>query len=276
MKLKSAYNLFTVKEQKAADYILSHVDETVSLSVQELAKRADTSPSTIIRLSSKAGYESFPALKIDLAKLDRDPVEKDIIIDRKDTSSDIAHTLSSIMTEVANESQALFNKEDFERVVEKITGADKIYILGIGSSGIIAEDLWHKLIRIGKNAIYCTDSHVQMLMGALSAPGDVVIAFSCSGKTDEVNESLKHHKNMGAFTVAVTRAAKSPITTICDISLYHSGYEGEYRVGAIASEYAQLFVSNMIFLAVTQKDYDKNKTHIKNSRKIIRDFKGGK
>jgi len=276
MKLKSAYNLFTLKEQKAADYILSHIDETVSLSVQELAKRADTSPSTIIRLSAKAGYESFPALKIELAKFNSDPVEKDIIINRKDTSSDIAHTLSNIMTEVANESQALFNKEDFDRVVGKISGADKIYILGIGSSGIVAEDLWRKLIRIGKNAIYCADSHVQLLMGALSEPGDVVIAFSCSGKTDEVNEALKHHKTRGAFTVAVTRAEKSPITSICHISLYHAGYEGEYRVGAIASEYAQLFVSNLIFLAVTQKDYDKNKNHIKTSRKIIKDFKGGK
>ena len=54
-------------EQKAAKYIMENPQEIIRLSIQELAKRSESSSSAIIRLCKNLGMDGFRELKLRVA-----------------------------------------------------------------------------------------------------------------------------------------------------------------------------------------------------------------
>ena len=269
MRLKTVYDMLTYAERRAADYIIANPAEAMNLSVQELAQRADTSPATVMRMAGKAGYESFPALKIDLARnYEREPAE-DFIIDIEDTPSDITHKLSSIFNDISRDMADMIDPAVSKLILDKISTGRKIYILGSVGSSIAAKDLHYKLMRIDKDAIYNEDSQLQLIVSALSTKEDVVIAFSYRGETEEVLKPVRQHKKNGAYVIAVTGCFRSELAGISDTVINIPGFEGDFRLGSIASRYAQLFVSDFIFLGVTQGDFDNAKRRILDTRNAV-------
>ncbi len=86
LKMKQIYTQLTAKERLVADYIQAFPNQAVSLSVQELAIRSQSSTASVMRMVKKLGYDSFPIFKIELAK-SGEPKEppRDFIIKCKDS-----------------------------------------------------------------------------------------------------------------------------------------------------------------------------------------------
>ena len=85
-KIKEAGALFTSTEQRIAEYILQNPEKVVEGSAQELARESDTSPAAWIRFSKKLGYKGLPALKMDLAKDDKENDDLyHVLIEEKDS-----------------------------------------------------------------------------------------------------------------------------------------------------------------------------------------------
>ena len=54
---------FSRSQQDVARYIVDHLDEAAFQTAEELARRADTSSSTVVRFSQALGFEGFPELQ---------------------------------------------------------------------------------------------------------------------------------------------------------------------------------------------------------------------
>src|SRR6201994_5113999 len=67
VRLQGAYSGLRAAEQRVADFILSHPDELIYLTVTELAERTNTSESTVVRLTQKIGYKGYQEFQIVLA-----------------------------------------------------------------------------------------------------------------------------------------------------------------------------------------------------------------
>src|SRR5467141_2486702 len=50
-------------QKDVAQYIVDHLDEAAFQTAEELARRADTSSSTVVRFSQALGFEGFPELQ---------------------------------------------------------------------------------------------------------------------------------------------------------------------------------------------------------------------
>src|SRR4030088_1609055 len=50
-------------QKDVAQYIVDHLDEAPSQTAEELARRANTSSSTVVRFSQALGFEGFPELQ---------------------------------------------------------------------------------------------------------------------------------------------------------------------------------------------------------------------
>lgn len=55
------------REQTICDFIASHSNEIIHMSITEMAEQCQTSEATLVRLSKKLGYKGFQALKISVA-----------------------------------------------------------------------------------------------------------------------------------------------------------------------------------------------------------------
>ena len=273
-KIKEGFNSFTNTEKKLANYILKNKDEVVNLSAQELSDKADISPAAVVRFSKTLGYKGFTALKVDLAK-DRDERENDtsVIISEDDSINDIIRKVKVSNISSIEETIGLLNSNTIKKIIEAIINAKRIYLFGIGASGIVAMDLQQKLLRINKNTLYQMDPHIQIASSVHITDEDIAIGISYSGETKEVNVPLKIAKENGAQTIAITRYNKNSLSKIADYTVYLPNYENELRVGAITSRMDALTIVDILYLGVAKNDFETTKVNIKKTRNIIDEIK---
>lgn len=102
--------------------------------------------------------------------------------------------------------------ENIEKVVELILDSKgKVVITGIGKSGLIGKKIASTLASTGTHAIFMNSAEgLHGDLGMISA-GDVVIAISNSGNSEEVLSLLPSIKRIGAALVAMTGNKNSPL-----------------------------------------------------------------
>lgn len=273
-KIKEGFNSFTNTEKKLANYILKNKEEVVNLSAQELSDKADISPAAVVRFSKTLGYKGFTALKVDLAK-DRDERENDtsVIISEDDSINDIIRKVKVSNTSSIDETIGLLNVNTINSIIEAMVNAKRIYLFGIGASGLVALDLQQKLLRINKSTLYQIDPHTQIASAVHIEKEDVAIGISYSGETKEVNVPLKIAKEKGAKTIAITRYNKNSLSKISDYAIYLPNYEKEFRVGAITSRIDALTIVDILYLGVARNEFKQTKEYIKSTREAINSIK---
>jgi arabinose-5-phosphate isomerase len=109
----------------------------------------------------------------------------------------------------------------FERAVVLLLGCTgRIIVTGVGKSGIIAQKIAATLSSTGTPAFFLHGSDA--LHGDLGVltPGDVVLALSYSGATEELLRITQTAKELGASVIALTGDQASPLATAADAVLW--------------------------------------------------------
>src|SRR3954464_11762249 len=61
--IRARFDDFSRSQKDVAQYIVDHLDEVAFQTAEELARRANTSSSTVVRFSQALGFEGFPELQ---------------------------------------------------------------------------------------------------------------------------------------------------------------------------------------------------------------------
>lgn len=274
-KIKEAKSSLTSTEQKIGDFILLHKEETIHASAQELAERTKTSAAAIVRFAKKIGYKGFTALKVDLAK-DNDDIEQsfDTLILEEDAVETLIKKAQRTNYQIADQTYKLINPSNLEHAIQALLGAKNIYLFGVGGSGIVCNDLQHKLTRINRNVIYHEDTHILMARTALIDCDDVSLAISYSGETNEINTAMKYAKSMGATTIAITQFNhKSTLSKLVDIVLHIPIEEKELRLGAITSRNSSFVLTDLLYLGIAKSNLRVTKESLVKTRNLIQEIK---
>jgi len=113
--------------------------------------------------------------------------------------------------------------ENFERAVELILQClrqrGKVVILGIGKSGNIGQKIAATLTSTGSSSVMLNS--VDALHGDLGIvnEGDVVLALSYSGESEELLNLLPALKRFAARIIAMTGSPKSSLARYSDVVL---------------------------------------------------------
>ncbi|MDT8717873.1 MurR/RpiR family transcriptional regulator [Clostridium sp. 19966] len=268
-KIKSFKN-FTKTEEKLAKYITENVNGIIYDSVQDIAAKADISPAAVIRFSKKLGYNGFAELKIDLAKDNTEEVplfsEK---ICQKDSLKTIVKKSKASDASAVEQTYKLLRIETLNDAVQAMKNAKRIYLFGIGSSGICCYDLAQKLSRVGYNAVFYNDFHIQLAASNYISKDDVALAVSYSGNTKEINVAMEYAKDQGATTISITQFTKSPLLKFSDLALYIPSQEKDLRLGAVSSRNASLILTDLLYLGMITDELDENKKNLISSRTLV-------
>ncbi len=271
IRTKEIYNQLSKSEKMVADYILNNISDLLNLSIDELSESAGVSKPSVVRFSKSLGYSGYKELK------------KSVISDFNDRAfqnysseqyADIRHLsgISMIKNSVKTNSIksiedtiSLLDDDTLKSVVSHIIKAYSIRLFGTGASSVVAEDLYYKLLRIGKNVCHSSDLHIQLTYAATLTENDVAIIFSYSGLTKEMIEIMNIAKRCRAKTVAVTKYSKSDFVNNADYVIHTVAPEVERRSGAMVSRIAQLVVVDLLFSAVASQDYEHVKDNLQKS-----------
>ncbi|MBQ3684401.1 MAG: SIS domain-containing protein, partial [Methanomicrobium sp.] len=77
--------------------------------------------------------------------------------------------------------------------INEILGADRIYVMGAGRSGLVAKAFAMRLMHLGLKSYVIGET----ITPAMRSSGDIVVAFSGSGETKTIAELCETAKSIG-------------------------------------------------------------------------------
>ncbi|WJH20463.1 MurR/RpiR family transcriptional regulator [Edwardsiella ictaluri] len=257
--LSAMQNSLTRVSQRIADYILRTPSQVTQLSIAQLAQATQSGEATVIRFCRTLGYKGFQDFKLDLAiELARSDAGETPLLDAEILDSDdvptIGRKLQSTINSVLSETLNLLDMAQVQAAVDAIRQANYLFICGVGSSGITAEEMKNKLMRIGYRVNGTSNNHFMYMQASLLQPGDVAIAISHSGASPETVHTLKLAQEAGACTIALTHNLGSALMRHADISLINGNKQGKLQGDSIGTKTAQLFVLDLLYTLLVQAE----------------------
>jgi RpiR family carbohydrate utilization transcriptional regulator len=242
-------------EARVATVVLNDSPSVVLLSVTQLAERAGSSASTVVRLCQRIGFRGYQDLKIALAQELIPAIQRiqSDVSETDDASSILDHVLAA-SADATRDAGATIDRVQFVQAVDALAAAQRVLFLGVGTSAPIAQDAAYRFATIGIQAQAPPDVHVQHVSARLLAAGDVCVAVSHTGQTHETVAAVTSAAAGGAKTVAVTSFVQSPLAEIADVVLIAGSRETRFRVEAMASRIAHVAVLDALFVALAMRD----------------------
>jgi len=226
--IRSRFDEFSRSQKDVAQYIVDHLDEAAFQTAEELARRASTSSSTVVRFSQALGFEGFPELQqaardeyrrrppgmgkaiavaAPLFSLDHTEFEAALAADHVNVE-DTAHKLS---------------RSNVEAAIDAIVSAEKVLIAGTDQMAFFASYLRHLLMLLDLRAEIVA-SPSQEALGRLSRIDErtLVIGLSAGRPHPLITRTMKLARHRKAPTLAITDATLSEVARLARIRLYYS------------------------------------------------------
>lgn len=259
-------------EKGVIRFLAEKPDEAVGCSIHQLADLTFTSPSTIIRLCRKMGFEGYKelhkSLLYELAIRKESSRQREKEIKREDSLEDIVNKVTYKNIVSLDDTKKLIDLDVLRQCVDLLNQSRNVCLFGMGSSLLVARDAHLKLLRVNKNCSICDDWHAQLLQARNMTEKDLAIIISYSGLTEEMLTCAEVVKANKAPIIAITRFEDSPLSRIADFNLAVAATELIFRSGAMSSRISQLNLIDILYTAYVNTKYDENvtqfnKTHIK-------------
>ncbi len=281
VKTRSILDTLNNSEKKVANYFLNNLESIFTMPIARLAEETGVSQVTWVRFCKALGFDGLKDLKKSLfiefnnAATNENPEEAIVFSDivKHNSIEQICTTIKNTTIQAVEDTVKMIDYTELSKIIKLIEQANRVQLFGIGASGNVADDLYRKLLRIGKNANFCYDVHMQLTYGANMNSKDVAIIFSYSGTTSEMLEILALSQAANCPTIAVTKFAKSSLVAGADYSIYISAPEVDLRSGAMSSRMAQLAIVDMLFTILANKNYASVEKYLEKSYEACRTHK---
>lgn len=239
----SSYNNMTPVERSIADFFLSNT-EKMDFSSKNISKRLYVSEAALSRFSKKCGYKGYRELIFSYEKDLENDIPKDNI--EPDISS-FTKRIKGSYASILQEEFGLLNEKQIRKVVEKLENARKVYIFGVGSPGLAAKEFQHRFIRIGLSMEVVTDAQLMQMCATLADEETLVLAISLSGKTKEVNNSVRIAKRKGASVVYITTNENAEVADCCEELIRVASAKNTEAGNMVSPQFSLLMMLDVLF-----------------------------
>jgi RpiR family carbohydrate utilization transcriptional regulator len=243
-------------DKRVIEMILHDPDAVVRSSVTELARRAGVAQSSAVRACQRVGYRGYQDVKLaitrDLAHQDRHDhaLAHDDGIDGQTPASDLLERILRRSGLALVDAAKTVDPELLSSAIERIAVANRVLVVGNGTSAAVAHDVAYRLSALGLVTLCPPDVMSQHLSARHLDESCVCLVVSHTGASRESLLAAEAARTAGAFVVAITSFTNSPLTRIVDASLIAGGPEYGFRLEAMASRLAHLGVADALFVGI--------------------------
>jgi DNA-binding MurR/RpiR family transcriptional regulator len=140
-EIRSRFEEFSRSQKDVGQYIVDHLDEAAFHTAEELARRANTSSSTVVRFAQALGFEGFPELQQCARDEYRRQRENGTLPESTATTplfpidqTEFEAALAADHTNVEETARKL-DRDEIAAAVEAISRAERIVICGTDQMG---------------------------------------------------------------------------------------------------------------------------------------------
>ena len=248
---------FSKGQKRIANFILESYDKAAFMTASRLGKKVGVSESTVVRFAAELGYDGYPDMQKSLQKMIRNRLTSvqriEVTNDRIGDQDLLSMVLQSDMEKIRLTLEEL-DRDAFEKAVDAIVSARKIYIIGVRSSAAIATFLAFYFNLIFDNVVKVSANTASEVFENLLrvGEGDVVIGVSFPRYSSRTVQAMSFARDRGATTVAITDSEASPLAPICTYTLKARSDMASF----VDSLVAPLSLVNALLVAVSRKKND--------------------
>jgi len=258
--IQARFDDFSRSQKDVAQYIVDHLDEVAFQTAEELARRANTSSSTVVRFSQALGFEGYPELQQSAREEYRrrhatapvmngpGPVAPLFSLDQNEFETMLAADHVNV-----EDTARKVSRSEVEAAIEAIATTPRLLVAGTDQMAFFASYLRHLLMLLDLRAEIVA-SPSQEALGRLSRIDDetLVIGLSAGRPHPLVVRAMKLARHRKARTIAITDATLSEVAKLAQIRLYYSSNSPAY----VRSHTALLSMVQALAYGVYARDAD--------------------
>lgn len=237
-----------------ANYILEYYDKAAFMTASKLGKTVQVSESTVVRFAVELGYEGYPEMQRALQEMIRNKLTSvqriEVANDRFGQNDVLSTVLHSDIDKIRSTLEKI-DRTTFEKVVDQILNANKIYILGVRSSAALASffGFYMNLMFDNVRLVHTTSVSEMFEQVVKVGPGDVVVGISFPRYSSRTVKAMRFCHDSGATVVALTDTMQSPIAENADLVL---AAESD-MISLVDSLVAPLSLINALIVAISRR-----------------------
>jgi DNA-binding MurR/RpiR family transcriptional regulator len=271
--IQARFDEFSRSQKDVAQYIVDHLDEVAFQTAEELARRANTSSSTVVRFSQALGFEGFPELQHSAREEYRRKVaagaarggiggvggsasaEPLFSLDQNEFETAIAADYQNV-----EETARRVSRSDVEAAIDAIAAAGRVLVCGTDQMAFFASYFRHLLMLLDLRAeIVASPSQEALSRLGRIDEHTLVVGLSAGRPHPLVVRAMKLARHRKAPTLAIVDATLSEVAKLAQIKLYYSSNSPAY----VRSHTALLSTIQALAYGVYSRDADQYADRIK-------------
>jgi DNA-binding MurR/RpiR family transcriptional regulator len=229
-EIRQRFDEFSRSQKDVGQYIVDHLDEAAFQTAEELARRASTSSSTVVRFAQALGFEGFPELQAAARDEYRRARESSngggpelttqplFPIDQTDFEASLAADHTNL-----EDTARKIDRDEVAASVELISRAERIVLCGTDQMAFFASYLRHLLMLLDLRCeVVASPSQEGLARLGRIDENTLVIGFSAGRPHPLVVRAMKLARHRKADTIAIADATLSEVAKLADQRLYYS------------------------------------------------------
>ena len=261
-------------ELKVARAVVADPAVAVRANMAALAASAGVSEPTVMRFCNAFGFDGFQSFRFALAEalaIGMPVTHSAISLD--DSVADIAmkifdHTLTSL-----DRARRALDTAAVTKAVDVLLEATQVVLVGLGASGIIAQDALQQAVLLGVPCAAPIDMHQQFMVASMMRPGGVLVAISNTGRSRSVLEITAQAKRKGAVVVGIV-GGPSPLLDLADVGIVLRTFEDTNTYTPTVSRLAGLVLVDALATAVALRRGPGHLEQLHDMKMALSEFRG--
>lgn len=253
-RIKRIYPSLSKGQKKIANAVLNSYEKVAFLTASRLGDFVGVSESTVVRFANELGFEKYSEFQRGIQELVRmklTPTQRIAVTKQRTRYSNILEYVLESDIEKIRFTLDNLDKFAFDRSVDTILRAKKIYITGARSTEHLAKILYYNLSLIFDNVRFVNlTSSAEVFEQMLSiGEEDALVAFSFPRYSSKVINSVKYAKSNKAKVVVFTDSNASPLADNADYVLIAQSDMASFMDSLVAP----LSIINAIVVEITRR-----------------------
>jgi DNA-binding MurR/RpiR family transcriptional regulator len=228
-EIRERFEELSRSQKDVAQYIVDHLEEAAFHTAEELARRASTSSSTVVRFAQALGFEGFPELQSaarDEYRRHRETAEgAEALVAPPLFPIDQTEFEAALAADHVNveETARKLDRDEVEAAIEAIGRAERIVLCGTDQMAFFASYLRHLLMLLDfRCEVVASPSQEGLAKLGRIDEATLLVGFSAGRPHPLVVRAMKLARHRRAATLAIADATMSEVARTAELRLYYS------------------------------------------------------
>ena len=259
--IESNYARFTTVERTIADFFIKNRSKA-DFSSRSISEKLFVSEASLSRFAKKCGFHGYREF---IYQYEENFVEK------TEAMTGNTRMVLNAYQELLNKTYNLVDEGQVSRISRYLSKAMRVFVCGVGSSGLSAREMQLRFMRIGVNIQSIQEQDLMRMEAVFQDETCLVIGISISGEKEEVVYMLREAHKRGAKTVLVTAQNRSKYDEFCDEVVLLPSLKHLNHGNVISPQFPILVMLDIWYSYYVEQDKYKKETLHDNTLKALKE-----